>query len=53
MMSKKRVIEILTEYQLWRRGEIPYQVGGEKLNISPFEISTAIDLAIQYLQEKE
>ncbi len=53
MMSKKRMLWILNEYQLWRRGIAPYHNGGEVFPVEPQELGIAIDLAIQYLQEKE
>ena len=42
-MDKQKVIDILTEYNKWRRGEI------ENFNITPGEIGKAIDEAIKLL----
>lgn len=52
-MVVRKAIEILSEFNKWRRGLPPYDVWGEKLPYSPTEIGEAIDCAIEKLKKNE
>ena len=44
ILEKEKVLEILEEYNKYRRGEI------EKIKYEPFEIGVAIDTAVMLLK---
>ena len=53
---KKEAIRILTEFNLWRRGEGQYSWSQDPaelrtLEITPRDIGKAIDYAVQYMKE--
>lgn len=50
-MTKEQAIKVLTEMQMWRRGEGSYSVMGNEMPYSPAIYGEAIDFAINYLKE--
>lgn len=46
-MNAARCIKILTAHNAWRRGEEPYENGGEPWPNTPREIGEAIDFAVE------
>lgn len=48
-MDKKKAMEILRDFNEWRRGKPPYDKPGTTLKWSPEEIGEAIDLALDHL----
>ena len=53
-MTHDRAIEILINYQLWRRGESPYDFGQPvEMPFTPEELGQAIEIAIACLSKSE
>ncbi len=48
-MTIDKCIEILVAHNAWRRGDEPYENGGEPWPHSPREIGQAIDFAVEEL----
>lgn len=48
-MNIEQCITILTQLNKWRRGDKPYENGGEELPYSGKELGEAIDFAIEEL----
>lgn len=46
-MGKQEAIDILTQYNKWRRGEL------EDYPVAPSVLGVAIERAIKYLEEKD
>lgn len=49
-MKLQRVIEILIDFQNWRRSEPPYDDPATKMKYSAEEVGKAIDFAINKLK---
>lgn len=49
-MTATEVADILTEHNKWRRGQGEYAEAGAKCNITPKELGTAIDRAVEILR---
>lgn len=49
-MERSEALEILEQYQLWRRGEHPYDQVGYRFEYGSKVIGEAIDVAIEELK---
>ena len=48
-MNIDQAINILTEHNKWRRGQPPYEFGGEQSAHTPKQIGEAIDFAVDVM----
>lgn len=51
-MNKEQAIKVLSEMQMWRRGEGAYSIMGEVMPYSPAIYGEAIDYAIKYMNDE-
>jgi hypothetical protein len=49
-MKTDEAIEILEEHNKWRRGDEPYETGGEGMPHNPKELGLAITHAIEHMK---